>query len=109
MPVDPTTKLEERVKTLEYEVNKLRSHLKGVLLNIHEQVLLRYYPDLKADDEPSQEDSNFEEGANLDEDDALIVKVPGAPAPTARKVSLNEIRGAPQEPSLAARQGGNGH
>ena len=102
MAVDPKTQLEQRVKTLEHEVNTLRSGLKDVLLDIQEQLLLRYYPDLMADVDPSSENGDFEVGSKLAEDDAVHIKVSGASASTARKVTLNEIRVAPQGPSLAS-------
>jgi hypothetical protein len=40
--------LEQRIKSLEYEINTLKNEMQRILLEIHEQVLLHYYPDLKS-------------------------------------------------------------
>jgi len=42
--------LEQRVKTLEYEVKILKQDIQRILLEIQEQVLVHYYPSLRADE-----------------------------------------------------------
>jgi len=42
--------LEQRVKTLEYEVKILKQDMQRILLEIQEQVLVHYYPSLRAEE-----------------------------------------------------------
>jgi len=42
--------LEQRVKTLEYELKILKNEIQRTLLDIQEQVLIHYYPALRSDD-----------------------------------------------------------
>jgi len=44
------TSLEDRVKALEEEVNILKDEIRNTLLEIQEQVLIHYYPELRAKD-----------------------------------------------------------
>jgi len=43
--------LEQRVKALEYEMKILKNEVQRTLLNIQEQVLVHYYPSLRAEEE----------------------------------------------------------
>jgi hypothetical protein len=45
--MDSDQKLEQRVKTLEYELKILKNEIQRTLLDIQEQVLVHYYPDLR--------------------------------------------------------------
>lgn len=66
--------LEQRVKALEYEVKILKQDLQRVLLEIQEQVLIHYYPSLRADDtKPSD--------AIVQTVDNLRTKLAAAPPP----------------------------
>lgn len=47
--------LEQRVKTLEYEMKILKNEIQRTLLDIQEQVLVHYYPSLRAEDEGPSE------------------------------------------------------
>jgi hypothetical protein len=42
--------LEQRVKALEYEIKILKNEIQRTLLDIHEQVLVHYYPTLRLDE-----------------------------------------------------------
>lgn len=42
--------LEQRVKTLEYEMKILKNEIQRTLLDIHEQVLIHYYPSLRIEE-----------------------------------------------------------
>ena len=98
MSTDPRIELEQRIKTLEHEVNLLHNDLNDVLLNIQEQVLLHFYPDLMPEEDPFSDDGELEEDASLAADEVLLDE---PPAPAARKVTLEEMR-ARQDPSIAA-------
>lgn len=43
--------LEQRVKTLEYEVKILKNEIQQTLLDIQEQILLHYYPSLRTEEQ----------------------------------------------------------
>jgi hypothetical protein len=101
--------LEQRVKALEYEIKILKNEIQRTLLDIHEQVLVHYYPTLR-----------LEEGAvpttvvQAVEAARAKLTVPAAPAepvappaapaapatpedtpvPAVKKVSLGEVRAA---------------
>lgn len=47
--------LEERVKALEYEVKILKNQIQGTLLDIKEQILIHYYPSLRAEESSPSE------------------------------------------------------
>jgi hypothetical protein len=40
--------LEQRIKSLEYQVNMMKNEMQLLLLEIHEQVLIHYYPELES-------------------------------------------------------------
>ena len=42
--------LEQRVRTLEYEVKILKQDMQRILLEIQEQVLVHYYPSLRSEE-----------------------------------------------------------
>ncbi len=45
-----TKELEQKVKVLEYDVKALKSEFQRSLLDMQEQLLIHYYPSLRADD-----------------------------------------------------------
>ena len=47
--------LEQRVKTLEYEIKILKADVQRTLLDIQEQVLVHYYPALRTEEEKPSE------------------------------------------------------
>jgi hypothetical protein len=107
---DQDTKLEQRVKTLEYELKILKNEIQKTLLEIQEQILVHYYPTLRAEDSTPGEElrQNYEniqqrKSALAAESGALppASKMPAAPpvaaaaepAPAiAKPVSLDELR-----------------
>jgi hypothetical protein len=89
--------LEERVKTLEYEIKILKNEIQRALLDIQEQVLVHYYPDLRADDDVTPEAMK---GAVA----AIRAKQPGPgadPPPATKKVTLEQARAMQSDASLA--------
>jgi hypothetical protein len=89
--------LEQRVKALEYEMKILKNEIQRTLLEIHEQVLVHYYPSLRtADGDPPE--------SMVKATELLRLKPPPEPIeepPLVRKVSLEEIRGIEEDPPIA--------
>ncbi len=108
--------LEQRVKALEYEMKILKNEVQRTLLDIQEQILVHYYPQLRIEEtKPSdgtvaaieairQRQAN-QASASAPEPIAPAAPVPSpvpaAPSmtavPTIKKVSLDEIREAQNE------------
>ncbi len=76
--------LEDRVKTLEYEVKLLKNEIQRVLLEIQEQILVHYYPSLRSD--------AFSSVSAAPAPDLALTVPAAAEKPVIRKVSLEEIR-----------------
>jgi len=105
--------LEQRVKALEYEMKILKNEVQRTLLDIQEQVLVHYYPQLRIEEtKPSdgtiaaveairQRQVNQAAAAPAPEPAAPSASpAPAAPAaatPSIKKVSLDEIREAQTE------------
>ena len=53
--MDFDEKLEQRVKALEYEIKILKNEIQRTLLDIQEQILVHYYPDLRSETEGLEE------------------------------------------------------
>jgi len=53
--MDSQDQLEQRVKTLEYEIKVLKNEIQRTLLDIQEQILIHYYPALRADPDNPEE------------------------------------------------------
>lgn len=88
--------LEQRVKTLEYEMKILKNEIQRTLLDIQEQILVHYYPSLRREEETPSEGiiQTFES----------IQKKKGpaeetSPPRQAKKVSLEEVRAMEGEAS----------
>lgn len=87
--------LEERVKTLEYEMKILKNEIQRTLLDIQEQILVHYYPSLRREEDIPSEGiiQTFE---------SIQKKKPAeemSPPPQAKKISLEEIRAMEGEAS----------
>ncbi|OGO39719.1 MAG: hypothetical protein A2Z03_05885 [Chloroflexi bacterium RBG_16_56_8] len=108
--------LEQRVKTLEYEMKILKNEIQRTLLDIQEQVLVHYYPALRTEEAvPTDGIVQAVEAirakqvtAPAPSAAAPISVVPLAPVPVAppplpivKKVSLDEIRAAHTQPVVA--------
>ena len=119
--------LEQRVKALEYEIKILKNEIQRTLLDIHEQVLVHYYPTLRLDDSevpapviqaieaaraklPVRSSAAVEPAVTpaAPAESAAPPAVPATPedtpAPAVKKVSLGEIRAA-REAAPAAPDG----
>jgi hypothetical protein len=96
--------LEQRVKTLEYEMKILKNEIQRTLLDIHEQILIHYYPSLRIEEaQPPASVAQAVEAARAKR--AEQPPAPPAPSlegtsltPTVRKTSLDQIRQARNEP-----------
>ena len=87
--------LEQRVKALEYEIKILKNEVQRTLLEIQEQVLLHYYPALRADESvPSEAIIQSLEQARQK---TASVANPAAPTPV-KQVTLEQIRAAQGHP-----------
>jgi len=85
--------LEQRIKTLEYEMKILKNEIQRTLLDIQEQVLIHYYPALRTEETaPSEGTLQAFETVRTKQAEATP-----PPAPIARKVSLEEVRATHSE------------
>lgn len=90
--------LEQRIKTLEYELKILKSEVQRTLLDIQEQILLHYYPSLRTEELTPTESIN-QTLASIQE---KRQNLGGSSEPTeVRKVSLKDVKVAPQEPPVS--------
>ncbi len=109
--------LEQRVKTLEYEIKILKNEVQRTLLDIQEQVLIHYYPTLRMEETKPSEGTvlTIEQLRARNPAPAAPAVPPAAPpapsvppaapavasveaaAPMVKKVSLEEIRQAQKE------------
>jgi hypothetical protein len=90
---EAAVELEQRVKALEYEIKILKNEIQRTLLEIHEQVLVHYYPSLRTAD--SETPDSIVRATEL-----LRVKPVPDPIeepPLVRKVSLEEVRGIEED------------
>lgn len=101
--------LEQRVKTLEYEMKILKNEVQRTLLDIQEQVLVHYYPTLRTEESKPSEGTikALEELRARQTGQPAAPPAPAAPTtpaatmppapPVIKKVSLEEIRAAQNE------------
>jgi hypothetical protein len=81
--------LEQRVKTLEYEMKILKNEIQRTLLDIQEQILVHYYPSLR------REEDTPSDGIVQTFESIQAKKGPAeeaSPPPLAKKISLDEIQ-----------------
>jgi len=83
MQRDPTVQLEQRVKTLEYEIKILKSEIQRTLLDIQEQVLVHYYPSLRTDSETPPKNVRRTYASLQGEKGSLEGEAPEASSPAA--------------------------
>lgn len=107
--------LETRVETLEHELKILKNEIERTLLEIQNQVLVHYYPTLRAEDAAPPKDllPLFESAFAEEEEETtdLNMNRPAekaeatAPPPKAKEVSLTEIKRKPKKAlNLPARE-----
>ncbi len=86
--------LEQRVKTLEYEMKILKNEIQRTLLDIQEQVLIHYYPSLRTEETaPSEGVIQALESVRAKRWDAPQ-ETPDSPI---KKVSLGEVNAGQEE------------
>ena len=114
--------LEQRVKTLEYEMKILKNEIQRTLLDIQEQILVHYYPSLRSEEDQVPETARQAVQTLRTSNPAPAAPPPAAPppvepaptmnvgvapppapgeVPTVRKVTLEELR-AQQEGTVVA-------
>ena len=86
--------LEQRVKTLEYEFKILKNEVQRTLLDIQEQVLVHYYPSLRA------EETTASTGMVQAMEAVRAKQSSAAITPAAKKVSLEQVREAEVGPGV---------
>jgi hypothetical protein len=110
--VEADDKLEQRVKTLEYEFKILKNEIQRTLLDIQEQILIHYYPALRAEESVPAPEVAQSLGSARDKQGANTVapQVGEPETPQVKKVSLEDIRKAREEPvkTVGQVEGGEG-
>lgn len=106
--------LEQRVKTLEYEFKILKNEVQRTLLDIQEQLLVHYYPTLRAEESvPSAATVQAYEAVRGKSMPGAAPAAPApvampppasAPMPTVKKVSLDQVRETQGEMSATKNQ-----
>ena len=97
--------LEQRVKTLEYELKILKSELQRTLLDIQEQILVHYYPSLRAEETTPPEGvvqsiaDVRAKRANVAATDLPPVDEPSLPI--VKKIKLGDVRSVPDHANIA--------
>jgi hypothetical protein len=102
--------LEQRIKTLEYEMKVLKNEIQRTLLEIQEQILAHYYPELRSEEikapEAARQTPPLPRPASENGKGATLAVPPSStaneahsskPAPSApvvRKITLDQVRGA---------------
>ena len=99
--------LETRVETLEHEFKILKNEIERTLLEIQNQVLVHYYPTLRAEDAaPSKDLLPLLESAFKEAEDETAAKMANhqteddetpASLPNTKEVSLTEIKSKPKK------------
>ncbi len=87
--------LEQRVKTLEYEMKIIKNEIQRTLLDIQEQILIHYYPSLRAEETAPSEGVMQALEAIRSKREEASPEVPDLPP--IKKVPLKEIRAVREE------------
>ena len=97
--------LDQRVKALEYEMKILKNEVQRTLLDIQEQVLVHYYPALRAADDSAPSEGTMQSLESIRERRASLEGTTAsaeAPAsPRVKQVSLEEIRAVERDNSAS--------
>ena len=90
--------LEQRVKALEYEMKILKNEVQRTLLDIQEQVLIHYYPSLRAEEETPTEGilQSLEAIRRKKQASGEAPNPPGA-QPEVKMVSLGDVKAGQEE------------
>jgi len=102
-------RLEQRVRTLEYELKILKNEIQRTLLDIQEQLLIHYYPALRASESIPASEVVQSLGAVREKRETIVEAPPISEAPEpeipqVRKVSLGDIRRVREDLSETAVQ-----
>jgi len=97
--------LDQRVKALEYEMKILKNEVQRTLLDIQEQVLIHYYPALRAADDSGPSEGTMQSLESIRERRASVGGTTASaetPAPpSVKQVSLEEIRALERDNSAS--------
>lgn len=93
--------LEQRVKTLEYEIKILKNEIQRTLLDIQEQVLVHYYPSLRSADAQAPSEGAVQSLESIRGRRGASGEATPAPSPV-KKISLAEIEGGDSAPAAAS-------
>lgn len=90
--------LEQRVKALEYEMKIMKNQVQRTLLDIQEQVLIHYYPSLRAEEETPTEGilQSLEAIRREKQASGKSPNPPGA-QPEVKMVSLGDVKAGQEE------------
>jgi len=90
--------LEQRVKSLEYEMKIMKNEMQRTLLDIQEQVLVHYYPSLRAEDEgPSEGIRQSLESIRGKRQTTGEAPNPPEAQPEVKMVSLEDVKAGQEE------------
>ena len=90
--------LEQRVKALEYEMKILKNEVQRTLLDIQEQVLIHYYPTLRAEEEtPTEGILQSLEAIRLKKQASGKSPNPPGAQPEVKMVSLGDVKAGQEE------------
>ena len=90
--------LEQRVKSLEYEMKIMKNEMQRTLLDIQEQVLVHYYPSLRAEDEgPSEGIRQSLESIRGERQTTGEAPNPPEAQPEVKMVSLEDVKAGQEE------------
>ena len=95
--MDNEQRLEQRIKTLEYEIKILKNEIQRTLLDIQEQVLSHYYPELRSASGSLEDAAKVayeqvrekKKGMTGDDPEPEPVPVPAPPVTTTEKAGGN--------------------
>ncbi|MDY6875194.1 MAG: hypothetical protein SWK90_03190 [Chloroflexota bacterium] len=90
--------LEQRVKALEYEMKILKNEIQRTLLDVQEQVLVHYYPSLRAEEEAPSEGIR-QSLESIRRKKQALGEAPDSPEAEAevKMVSLNDVKAGQEE------------
>jgi hypothetical protein len=102
--------LEKRIETLEHEMKILKNEIESTLLEIQNQILIHYYPSLRAEESTSPKEISLSAETPLadNRDEAQRKEIVGRRSvnndaytgPRTREVSLDEITEKPKQASM---------
>ena len=96
--------LEQRVKSLEYEIKILKNEIQRTLLDIQEQILVHYYPSLRTDEKAGSSEGAAQSIESVREKKQQLGGAPDPPevtetfsSPAVRQVSLDDMKTVQEE------------